>query len=105
MPIEDHTFESFTALLKAVADPTRRRILFLLRTNGEMNVGDIAKELEVAQPTTSQHLRILREAEALKVHKEGQQMLYSIFSIPVCDALMDFLALYQKESKRVKGAK
>lgn len=100
MFIEDETLEKFTNLLKAVADPSRRHIMFLLRHNGEMNVGDIAKELKLAQPTTSQHLRVLKEAGALKARKQGQQVYYYVFSIPVCDALMEFLTLYQKESSK-----
>ena len=102
MLIDNTTFELFTALLKAVADPTRRRILFLLRHNGEQSVNEIAKQLELAQPTTSQHLRILKEAGALIARKDGQQVLYNIASIPVCDALMDFLVLFQKETKKAQ---
>jgi len=100
MLIEDTTFELFTNLLKAVADPTRRRILFLLRHGGEHSVNEIAKQLELAQPTTSQHLRILKEAGALTSRKDGQQVLYNIESIPVCDALMDFLVLFQQQTKK-----
>ena len=103
MLIEDSTFEEFTNLLKAVADPTRRHIIFLLRHKGELSVGNITDELKIAQPTVSQHLRILKEAGAVKSRKDGQQVLYSVFSITVCDALMDFLALFQKESKQGKG--
>ena len=99
MLIEDATLERFTNLLKAVADPNRRYILFLLRHKGEMNVGNIAKELNLSQPMVSQHLKILRDAGALKARKEHQMMYYSIASILVCDALMEFLSLYQKESK------
>ena len=100
MFIEDSTLERFTNLLKAVADPNRRHILFLLRHEGEMNVGSIAKELNLLQPTVSQHLKILKDAGALKSRKDHQMAYYFIASIPVCDALMDFLRLYQKESEK-----
>ncbi len=105
MFIENETIEQFTNLLKAVADPSRRHIMFLLRQKGEMNVGDISKELDFLQPTTSQHLRILKEAGALKARKEGQQVYYYVSSIPVCDALMSFLTLYQKERNKSRGGK
>lgn len=97
MLIEDSTLERFTNLLKAVADPNRRHIMFLLRHKGEMNVGSIAKEVNLLQPMVSQHLKILKDAGALKSRKDHQMMYYSIASIPVCDALMEFLRLYEKE--------
>lgn len=103
MSIQDDTiFEPFTKLLKAVADPSRRHILMLLRQKGEMSVNDIASAVGLSQPLASQHLRVLKEAEAVKARKGGQQVYYQLLSIPLCDALVSLLALYQQELKKAR---
>lgn len=104
MSIQDDTiFEPFTKLLKAVADPSRRHILMILRHKGELSVNDIATAVSLSQPLASQHLRILKEAEAIQSRKDGQQVYYSLISIPLCDALTDLLALYQEELKKFRS--
>lgn len=65
------------AALDAVGNPTRRRLLRLLR-EGETTVGRLADELPVTQPAVSQHLRVLRDAGLIKVRPEGARNLYSI---------------------------
>lgn len=64
-------------LLKAIAHPTRVRILDLLK-GGELCVCHIFEELEVEQANTSQHLAILKKQEVLKSRKEGLRVYYSI---------------------------
>ncbi len=104
MPIQDDTiFEPFTKLLKAVADPSRRHILMVLRHQGELSVNDIAVAVNLSQPLASQHLRVLKEAEAIQARKDGQQVYYQLVSIPLCDALTNLLALYQQELKKLRG--
>jgi len=97
MSADDTVFEDFTKLLKAVADPSRRGILMLLRHKGELSVNDIASAINLSQPLTSQHLRILKETRAVVSRKEGQQVYYKLTSIRVCDALNEFLQIYKKE--------
>lgn len=89
-------------IFKAVADPNRQRIMFLLRENGELNVGQIADMLGLTQPATSQHLRVLKEAEALLSRKAGQQMYYSLCSERLCDAVDEFVNVYQEEVAKAK---
>lgn len=100
---DDAIYEPFTKLLKAVADPSRRHILMALRHSGELSVNDIASMVNLSQPLASQHLRILKEAEAIQARKVGQQVYYSLVSIPLCDALTDLLALYQQELKKFRS--
>ena len=76
----------------------------LLRQNGEMTVGDIVSRLEVAQPTVSQHLRILKEVQALLSRKSGQQIYYRLCSDRLCDALGDFIAIYKHETAQARGS-
>ena len=61
----------------AVAEPRRRAILDVL-AGGERPVNDLVRELGVAQPQVSKHLRVLREVGAVEVRGEGRQRLYSL---------------------------
>ena len=65
------------SVLDALGDPTRRRILELLR-NGERAVGDIASDLPVSRPAVSQHLRVLKGAGLVTDRPHGTRHLYSI---------------------------
>ena len=62
---------------KALADPTRRKILELLK-KGDMNAGDIAAEFDMTKPSISNHLNILRQADLVDAEKQGQNVVYSL---------------------------
>ena len=61
----------------AVAEPRRRQILDLL-AGGERPVNDVVRELGLAQPQVSKHLRVLREVGAVDVREQGRQRLYRL---------------------------
>lgn len=61
----------------AIADPTRRRILDLLR-EGERPVGELVAALGVAQPNVSKHLRMLNSAALVRVRVEGPRRHYAL---------------------------
>jgi DNA-binding transcriptional ArsR family regulator len=61
----------------AVAEPRRRQILDLL-AGGERPVNDLVRELGIAQPQVSKHLRVLREVGAVEVREDGRQRLYRL---------------------------
>jgi DNA-binding transcriptional ArsR family regulator len=63
--------------LRALAEETRVRIISLLMEEA-LEVGEIAKRLDVSQYNVSKHLRILREAGLLAVEKDGRRHLYSV---------------------------
>jgi|SRR5882672_9597159 len=100
MPMNKSDIAYFSHVFKALADETRQHILELLRKNGEMSVNDIAGHFNLTQPTISQHLRILKEAEALKNRKDGLRILYRICNIELYDAMETFMQTYEKETKR-----
>lgn len=62
----------------ALAEPNRRRILKLIAANGEMSSTDISNQFDISAPAVSQHLKVLREAELLKMEKRANQRIYSI---------------------------
>ena len=65
------------SLFKALNDPTRRRILDLLRSKS-MTAGEIADECAVAKPTVSHHLDLLMRAELIEQEREGQFRRYHL---------------------------
>jgi ArsR family transcriptional regulator len=62
---------------KALADPTRREILRLLRKR-EMTAGEIAERFEMTKPTMSHHFSVLREADLVTSRREGQTIWYGL---------------------------
>jgi DNA-binding transcriptional ArsR family regulator len=69
---------------EVVAEPTRRRILDLLR-EGERPVGELVKRLKLSQPGVSKHLRVLRDAGLVDVRKDAQRRLYGIKPEPLSE--------------------
>lgn len=65
------------AIFKALADPTRREILRLLRP-GPRSSGDIAAQFDSAWPTISRHLAVLRDAELVTAERNGSTILYEL---------------------------
>jgi DNA-binding transcriptional ArsR family regulator len=77
----------------AIADPTRRRVLDLLRVRGELCAGRIAAEFEgAARPGISRHLRILRECGVIACRNEGKTRRYRLDPKPLADLHQGWLA-------------
>lgn len=62
----------------ALAEPNRRRIVEIIAQSGEIAATDISDQFSISAPAISQHLKILREAELIKMEKRAQQRIYSI---------------------------
>lgn len=62
---------------KALADPTRRRILELL-AQGDLTAGEIAAHFDITKPSVSHHLNILRSAALITDERRGQNIVYSV---------------------------
>ena len=77
----------------ALADPTRRAILALLR-QGSQPVGSIARDFPISRPAISKHLRVLREAELVTEIKVGRNRLYELNAGPL-RSIDDWLAHYR----------
>jgi DNA-binding transcriptional ArsR family regulator len=71
----------------ALADPSRRQILDLLRA-GERTVGDLVARLRQSQPGVSKHLRILREAGLVVARRDGRRRWYRLQAQPLAEVDM-----------------
>ena len=62
----------------AISDPTRRKIIEILANYGPLSATDICQRFQVSPPAISQHLKVLREANLVRVEKRAQQRIYRI---------------------------
>jgi DNA-binding transcriptional ArsR family regulator len=70
------------AAFQALADPTRRAVLDLLR-RGSQPAGQIASAFPVSRPAISKHLRLLRRAHLVREHREGRNRVYELNAEPL----------------------
>ncbi len=78
----------------ALAEPSRRQILDLLR-GGERSVSDLVARMRLSQPGVSKHLRVLREAGLVDVRPEGKRRWYRLRAQPLAE-VDEWLAPYRE---------
>ena len=76
-------------IFKALSDPTRRRVLHLLR-RGPMTAGELAGEFDLSKPTMSRHFAVLRVANLIDADKRGTTITYRLKISVLEDALLGF---------------
>jgi DNA-binding transcriptional ArsR family regulator len=81
------------AVFKALADPTRRKVLELLRKR-PMTAGELASHFTVSRPTMSAHFAVLREADLVDSLKIGTTITYQLRLSVLEDALLGFARLF-----------
>lgn len=80
-------------VFKALADPTRRKVLELLR-RGPMTAGELSDAFPVSRPTMSAHFNVLKEAGLIAAHKDGKSVVYRLQLSVLEDALLSFGQLF-----------
>jgi DNA-binding transcriptional ArsR family regulator len=66
-------------VMSALAHPSRRQILLVLHARGDrVKAGEIARRFACSWPTTTRHLRVLREAGLVRVEREGRERFYEL---------------------------
>ena len=86
-------------IYKALADPTRRKILELLRA-GDKNAGQISAQFNVTNASISHHLSILKNAGLIQSEKRGQFIIYSLNTTVFQDILHWLQELRGSRSER-----
>lgn len=91
---------------KALADPTRRRILELLR-EGNCTAGELAKHFDISKPSLSHHLATLKNAGLVTDERHGQNIVYSLNTTVMQDLIGWFMGFTNnegdKDEKRKQG--
>ena len=92
-------------LFHALSHPCRRQIVGMLRRKS-MSAGEIAARFEIAQPSVSRHLEVLRSAGAVTTQKRGTQVIYSLDLTALQEMLMYIteLLIGKEEVLQTEGA-
>ena len=78
---------------RALSDPTRRRILELLRER-DMSAGELADNFPLAKPTLSKHFAVLKEADLIQGDKNGTTITYHLNVSVLEEALMALMNVF-----------
>ncbi len=81
-------------LFRALNDPTRRKILEILRER-DFTAGEIAQRFDMTKPSISHHLDLLKQAELVSADKRGQFIYYSL-NTTVLDELLSWIFTLRK---------
>lgn len=85
-------------VFKALSDPTRRKVLGLLRER-PMNAGELAEHFDVSKPTMSAHFSVLREAGLVEPVKKGRVITYHLMMSVLEEAMFGFAQIFGLEIK------
>jgi ArsR family transcriptional regulator len=88
-------------LFKALRDPTRRRILEMLK-KGDLTVGEISDAFAMTTPSISYHLDLLKHAQLVSARKNGQFVTYSLETTVLDESLGWLLDLIKKPNGKRK---
>src|SRR5690606_23142569 len=77
-------------VFKALSDPTRRRVLQLLR-GGPMSAGELSGQFNVSKPTMSAHFAVRKDAGLVHAEKDGKSVIYHLKLSVLEDALLGFV--------------
>jgi len=88
-------------VLEAISDPTRRKILDLLKKS-EMSAGELGEHFDISGPSMSHHLSKLKAADLVLATRQGQSIRYAINTSVFDDAAQFVISFFQenKESKK-----
>ena len=87
--------------LRAVADPTRREILTLLRA-GPLTAGQIAERFPVSAAAVSRHLSVLKEADLVRDRREGKYIYYELNASVLEEILLWLTTLKGEENDETR---
>ena len=82
-----------TQTLKALADPTRREILNLLKS-GKKSAGEISEQFDITAAAISRHLSVLKDADLIEDTREGKYIFYELNA-----SVLEEILLWVKELK------
>jgi DNA-binding transcriptional ArsR family regulator len=95
-------------VFKALSDPTRRRVLQLLRQR-PMTAGELSDQFVVSKPTMSAHFAVLQDAGLIQAEKTGRTIVYRLVMSVLEDALLGFAQTFgwgpgaERPSRAVQG--
>ena len=91
-------------VFKALSDPTRRRVLQMLR-EGPMSAGELCDPFNVSKPTMSAHFTVLKEADLVHAVKAGKSVIYHLKLSVLEEALLGFVDSFAPGARVAKPRK
>lgn len=83
--------------MQAMSDPTRRRILELLKKK-DLSAGELGKNFDITSPSLSHHLNVLKQADLVAARRQGQEIIYSL-NLSVFEEVAELLIKFFKNNK------
>lgn len=102
--MEEKMFQMHAEVCKSMANPTRLKIISLLR-EGEKSVEELLEKLKLPKANLSQHLSVLRQRRIVSTRREGLNIYYKIANpkmIKACDILREVLLEQLQEGERLR---
>ncbi len=84
-------------VFKALADPTRRRLLDLLHEENGQTLGQLCENLDMARQSATQHLALLEEASLVTTTKRGREKLHFINPVPLHDIYERWVRKFERQ--------
>ncbi|GMU01369.1 autorepressor SdpR family transcription factor [Corallococcus caeni] len=85
-------------VFKAIADPTRRKVLKLLQ-GGSKSAGELAEAFDITKGALSHHFNILKAADLVRCERRGQQIVYSLNTTVFEDVAAVLLDLFKVDKR------
>lgn len=82
------------SVYKALADPTRRKILQLLRQE-DKSAGELAEHFSMSKPTLSRHFQLLQSADLIQGDRDGNRIIYRLNVSALEEAILTMMDLFQ----------
>ena len=84
-----------TIVFKALSDPTRRKILELLKKRSR-SAGEIAEYFNITLPSLTHHFNLLKQADLISQERQGQQIIYSLNLSVLEEMIEGYFKLFKK---------
>lgn len=91
-------------VFKALADPTRRRLLDSLRLANGQTLGELCKQTDMARQSVTQHLALLEEANLISIVRRGREKLHYLNPVPIHDIQQRWIAPFEQPRLRILDA-
>jgi DNA-binding transcriptional ArsR family regulator len=84
-------------VFKALADPSRRKLLDLLHANNGQTLSELCGELDMARQSVTQHLGLLEEANLISVQRQGREKLHYFNPVPIHEIYERWIRKFETE--------
>lgn len=87
---------SMDRVFKALADPSRRRLLDLLHVENGRSLGDLCEHLDMSRQAATKHLNILEEANLVAVVRRGRERLHYLNPVPLHEIYERWIGKFER---------